>query len=69
MAINWVISDGKLFLLYTEEDGTRSPLIEFEEIVCDFEDANEVVQNHREEIIEICNQYGLKLSDIGFEKV
>lgn len=64
MAIDWVISEGKLSLLHMSEDGVLTPLIEFEDEVSDFEDASELVSRHRNEILEICNQPGVDPSKI-----
>lgn len=65
MAIDWVISEGRLSLLHTLENGERSPLIEFEAEVNDLEDARRVVSARKEEILKVCAQHGIDPSKIS----
>jgi hypothetical protein len=65
MAINWVISERRLSLLHTSEDGTLSPLVEFEDEVDNFEDVAEIVSAHRKEILKICAQHHIDPSTIS----
>ena len=64
MAIDLIISEGKLSLLHTPEDGLLKPLIEFEDEVYDLENASEVVSAHRKEILKVCAQHGINTSKI-----
>jgi hypothetical protein len=63
MTINWVISEGRLSLVCDSRDGGRSLLLDFEEVVT-HEEAHEVIQVHREEILEVCTQNGIDPSEI-----
>lgn len=64
MAIDWVTSEGNLYLLHTSKEGLLSPLIGFQDEISDVEDAFELISRHRDEILKICYQYSVDPSKI-----